>query len=144
MKIAKFIIPCLLLLSCPTSLKAEGNDLALAYLFGYGGYGGGYRGATTTYNQNPPYFAMHPPVYYGERYARPYGASPFAAWPQLRYNADYAPQRDVSRAQVICNPYTVEEVVAPSEDVVQAAPVQPLKIDNPYFNPEVRYTSAKE
>jgi hypothetical protein len=143
MKIAKFIIPCLLLLSCQTTLKAGGNDLALAYLFGYGGNGYGYR-AGTMYNQNVPYFSMHPPVYYGERYARPYGASPFAAWPQLQYNEGYAPRRDVSRAQVICNPYSgVEEVALPAEGVTKVAPVKPLKIDNPYYNPEVRYTSKQ-
>ncbi|MEE3367825.1 MAG: hypothetical protein VX346_00635 [Planctomycetota bacterium] len=27
----------------------------------------------------PPYFALHPPVYYGIRYRRPYGVSPFAS-----------------------------------------------------------------
>ncbi len=26
----------------------------------------------------PPYFALHPPVYYSEQVARPYGLSPFA------------------------------------------------------------------
>ena len=32
----------------------------------------------------PPYFALHPPVYYGIRYQRPYGVSPFASPSQLQ------------------------------------------------------------
>ena len=37
----------------------------------------------------PPYFAVHPPVYYGQRYARPYGESPYASWPLLRSAPSY-------------------------------------------------------
>ncbi|TWU39665.1 hypothetical protein [Novipirellula artificiosorum] len=47
----------------------------------YGGFGGGYR--------TPPYFAMHPPVYYGARYARPYGMSPFPASPMVTAPESY-------------------------------------------------------
>ena len=31
--------------------------------------------------RTPPHFAVNPPVYYGARYARPYGLSPFASPP---------------------------------------------------------------
>ncbi|TWT79221.1 hypothetical protein CA13_06190 [Planctomycetes bacterium CA13] len=47
----------------------------------YGGFGGGYR--------TPPYFAMHPPVYYGARYSRPYGMSPFASMPMVTAPESY-------------------------------------------------------
>ena len=55
-------------------------------------YGFGYSGfplSRTTSLQNPPYFAMHPPVYYGARHTRPYGLSPFAAQSLLSAGADY-------------------------------------------------------
>ncbi len=139
-KIAKLLLPCLLLLACPNPVKAD-NGLAMAYLFGYGGFGGGR--AMQSYNATPPYFAMHPPVYYGERFARPYGASPFAAWPQLQASPAYAPQPHVDRAQTIANPYCGANVSGVSEHVItHAAPAKPLEIDNPYYQPEPRYTSA--
>ena len=79
----------------------------------------------------PPYFALHPPVYYGIRYTRPYGVSPFASAPQLQTpRQGYAAQpwqtetpgnppsrpaplrtppgktaRTTDRARVIINPY---------------------------------------
>ncbi len=153
-KIAKLLLPCLLfpsllLLACPSPAKAD-DGLAMAYLFGYGGYGGygGGRGMQS-YNANVPYFALHPPVYYGERYARPYGASPFAAWPQLQANSAYAPRPLAEHAQVIANPYCetcvsgVSGVSKTSEQVItQTAPVQAVEIDNPYYQAEPRYTSV--
>ncbi|TWU41537.1 hypothetical protein Q31b_29860 [Novipirellula aureliae] len=45
----------------------------------YGGFGAGFGSGYRT----PPYFSVHPPVYYGARYARPYGISPFPALPQV-------------------------------------------------------------
>ena len=78
---------------------------------GYGGWGQGnygqgyYSGA----NRVPPYFALHPPVYYShEIIRRPMGASPFA------YPSWYAP---------------------PSSQAVASAPYQapqPLMVENPY------------
>ncbi len=67
--------------------------------FGYSGslYGLGYLPV-------PPYFAVHPPVYYGERYYRTYGESPYA-----RPARSSRPLR-VS-AQVIINPF-VEQAAA--------------------------------
>lgn len=145
-KIATLLLPCLLLLACPSPAQAD-NGLAMAYLFGYGGYGntGGARGMTS-YNSTIPYFSMHPPVYYGQRFARPYGASPFAAWPQLQASAAYAPQPHVDRAHTIDNPYcgtAVSGVSGVSEQVItQAAPAKPLEIDNPYYQADPRYTSV--
>ncbi|MCA9183814.1 MAG: hypothetical protein KDA51_20270 [Planctomycetales bacterium] len=145
-KIIRLLLPCLLLLACPLPAQAD-NGLGMAYLFGYGGYGnygGGVGGfGMTSYNSNVPYFALHPPVYYGQRFARPYGASPFAAWPQLQTSSAYAPQLHVERAHIIDNPYCGTAASGVSEQVItQAAPIQPLEIDNPYYQADPRYTSV--
>ena len=55
----------------------------------YQPYGAGYSSSIRT----PPYFATNPPVYYGQRFSRPYGLSPFAAPPQLRSSSPYRGQR---------------------------------------------------
>ncbi len=39
--------------------------------------------------RTPPYFSLNPPVYYGARYARPYGVSPFASPPLVQPTEDY-------------------------------------------------------
>lgn len=144
-KIAKILLPCLLLVLAGQGSAKANDGLAMAYLFGYGGYGGARLQA---YVPAPPYFALHPPVYYGERYTRPYGVSPFAAWPQLQANAAYAPQPHVQRAHVLDNPYCVSDVMgvevvgASSQTTVKAAAVEALVIDNPYY-PAERFTSTK-
>jgi len=60
----------------------------------------------------PPYFAIHPPVYYGTRYQRPYGDSPFAAFPQLRSGPDYfaVPKEVPFRTRAIVNHHTDQVV----------------------------------
>ena len=61
--------------------------------------------------QTPPYFATNPPVYYGSRYARPYGISPFAAPPVVNAPAGYTGQpaaqfyRPPTQPTPMCNPY---------------------------------------
>jgi hypothetical protein len=158
MKIGKLFLPCFMLLAClAPSLKAQDGlgGLGLAYLYGYG-YGGFNSFATRSYNANVPYFSLHPPVYYGKRYARPYGASPFAAWPQLQANADYRPAAAASWhtphaaccGAVITNPYAPAEVVPGPAAEHEAGsfrqkPVEPLVIENPYFDSAVQYTKAQ-
>jgi hypothetical protein len=124
--------------------------------FGYGGYGGYgyYNNGIRPYVPAPPYFALHPPVYYGARYTRPYGDSPFASPSQLQPAAGYAPTRHVERSLTVNNPY-VALPMAPASmpmpvPVPQSAPaptntvapspvvVKPAVIDNPYFQPEIR------
>lgn len=39
--------------------------------------------------RTPPYFSVHPPVYYSSRHARPYGMSPFAAPPLVSAAPNY-------------------------------------------------------
>ncbi|RMF41024.1 MAG: hypothetical protein D6753_10430 [Planctomycetota bacterium] len=119
-----------------TSVTAGDGGLGLAYLYGYQGYP---YNAVQPYIPPPPYFAMHPPVYYGQRYTRPYGASPFAAWPQLQPSAAYRPERHTDRWQTITNPYapccssTPAAAVEPAVVAEPVAPVEPLVIDNPFY-----------
>lgn len=125
-----------------------GNGLGLSYLYGYQGFPA-Y--SQTTYNRSQPYFALHPPVYYGKRYTRPYGVSPFAAWPQLQSSAGYQPSPHVNR--VMLKPLVIENPcpTCSAEGNVRGGKVaisesrvpEPVIIDNPYFDPQVQYT-AKE
>lgn len=62
----------------------------------YQPYGAGYSSSIRT----PPYFATNPPVYYGQRFSRPYGLTPFAAPPQLRSTSPYRGQRANSGVEV--------------------------------------------
>ncbi|MGB7345828.1 MAG: hypothetical protein WBD20_16550 [Pirellulaceae bacterium] len=54
----------------------------------YQPYGARYGASMPT----PPYFALNPPVYYGARYARPYGISPFASPPVVTAPTGYQGQ----------------------------------------------------
>ena len=94
--------------------------------FGYGGYGYGYGiaygsiyGPFSQFRHRlptPPYFSIYPPVYYGQRFERPYGDSPFAALPQLRVGPDYvAVPKAIPRA--IANPYCAPPAAIPAEGV---------------------------
>lgn len=87
----------------------------------------------------PPYFAVHPPVYYSPHItARPYGASPFAlpfgpvSFPKP---AGYVAAPPAEPLEIV-NPYVTAP--APQAAVEQkhadeaVADVQPLRIDNPY------------
>lgn len=91
----------------------------------------------------PPYYAIHPPVYYGQRYFRTYGESPYAR-----------PARSsrplIVSVKLIKNPFVndclpielpvppavdaVPEEVEPAEDVDVAS--QPRMIINPYYRAE--------
>lgn len=153
MKLSKLVLTCLLVLLPASAASAcDGGNLAMAFLFGYNNFN---NRAGVINNYNPPYFALHPPVYYGDRYYRPYGASPFAAWPQLQSNPAYAPKFGLgfSGASMIENPHcqpalpvhprSAPEAVSPVPDVVQKYN-GPLIIDNPYFvEPESRLTSRE-
>lgn len=145
MKLKRLVLSCLALIVLSASAKADCGGLGLGYLFGYGGFGNVGLG-TTAFGPPPPYFALHPPVYYGKRYARPYGVSPYAAWPQLQPAAGYAPQQHVNRApHMITNQYFPPAApIAPVGGVVSNKAAAPLEIENPYFDEassNVRYTA---
>lgn len=136
---------------CLTLLAAAPNS-ASAY-WPYLGYGGGWGWGNiqpTNYIPAPPYFAVHPPVYYSHQItARHYGASPYAWMPGMQpitYVPDIVPLRrpvatmgkadavaqsaaSPAVALVIENPYVAKKSAA-AEAVAEAAP---LKLDNPFF-----------
>ena len=69
--------------------SVQAFDPNFGFLYGYSlGQAYQFRNRLPT----PPYFSVYPPVYYGERYARPYGESPFASWPLLSAGDDYRPR----------------------------------------------------
>lgn len=107
------------------------NPLWGARAFGYSGtmYGLGFVPV-------PPYFALHPPVYYGERFFRSYGESPFARPP-----FSSRPQR--IQAQLVVNPFARDVLLPPSPvsnpaATESAAPIEEVTakvemIINPFY-----------
>lgn len=133
---SKLILASMFTLLTSTSVSAtDAGSLAMAWMFGYGGW---HQRPMVMNNYNPPYFSMHPPVYYGDRYYRPYGDSPFASWPQLQPNPNYQPSLGArnSMSLTIENPHCNLQA-APSGSTARPEvvyhPDPPLTIDNPYF-----------
>ncbi|MEM7311583.1 MAG: hypothetical protein AAF497_00385 [Planctomycetota bacterium] len=133
-----------LMLAMPGQASAQcGNG------YGFGAYGGpfgtGFGGFGSPYATGriptPPYFALHPPVYYSAPVARSYGYSPFAYPGDVR--TPDAPA--AGQAKVIINPYVeqVQPVKAEAEeskkeaadnDVAQS---KSLMIVNPYVSEDI-------
>ena len=184
------LLSCFMLLACVGFAQAGGHGRGGVYggslqvgvgsgVYG-GGFGGGFGGirggfyggglgfgyplisSAQACAPRVPYFALHPPVYYGQRYTRPYGASPFASGPLLQPNSQYTPAPQVQRSQtpaalVVMNPHyqeiqpdAQEGIVAKpqAKEKVAVKPVKPLLVENPFFpapealpSPEVRYTN---
>lgn len=72
------------LASDTASAQRPGSYSFLPFGF-YQPYGAFYGNSIRT----PPYFALNPPVYYGARHSRPYGASPFASPPLVTAGANF-------------------------------------------------------
>jgi hypothetical protein len=73
----------------------------------------------------PPYFALHPPVYYSYPVPRPYGYSPYAYPPGTK-----TPELAPPRPAVILNDYAPRsQPVRQKEGRIASAPV---RIANPY------------
>ncbi len=95
----------------------------------------------------PPYFSMNPPVYYGARYARPYGMSPFASPPVVTAPGGYegrlqhqfqAPPTKLFPPR--CNPYLCKSSESTNPYVDKSTVVAPVaKVgavrENPFFQP---------
>ncbi len=102
--------------------------------YGYGGYGGtfGQGGFSNLYNQGfipvPPYYSLHPPVYYSVPVPRTYGYSPYA-YP------GYVPTPEVnfSEPEIIDNPHIQpEEAPAPAQETSAQTASTPVVIRNPF------------
>jgi hypothetical protein len=87
---------------------AQVLDAAYGFPFGYSlGAQAAFRNRLPT----PPYFSIYPPVYYGKRYVRPYGESPYASFPLLGQVPNYNPVPAETRASI---PTTIVNPHAPS------------------------------
>jgi hypothetical protein len=146
------MIRTFLSVACVAAALATPN--AASAFWPYGGYGGGYGWGwgyiqPTNKVPAPPYYAVHPPVYYSPHItARHYGASPFAWLPGMQ-PITYVPEPvmtirqntavkaedlmagtgDKTAALVIENPYVTKKVAANEEESTPA----PVKIENPFF-----------
>lgn len=129
------IVALLGVVTCSVSAQAQG------FLGGcYGNFGGNGFGGLTGYGINilpysmgqvpvPPYFALHPPVYYSMPVPRTYGYSPYAypgtvqtpeivaPTPEMIENPHVKPEAEskptnhtVDASQVILNPYVKQQI----------------------------------
>ena len=104
------------------------------------GYTQAYQNSFANRLPTPPYFSVYPPVYYGQRYARPYGDSPYASFPTLRSAPNYYPTpREVPfRTRSVINPYALPKAHArvqsqTNEPVAESAHIgKTVEIINPY------------
>ena len=110
-------------LAVPRFANAQYGCYGWPYAPGYGCY------PYQSYNLGdpPPYFALHPPVYYSYRVARTYGYSPFAYPPGV-----LTPGSEPPRPALVQNPYASSEASG-TEEGQRAG--QPQRIDNPFVEP---------
>ena len=89
----------------------------------------GYRGAHgSTYVPAPPYFSIHPPVYYSYPVARPYGYSPYAYPGTVK-----TPERKPVEGIAIINPFFNENEETKAAEKKPAKTASRRVIDNPFF-----------
>lgn len=84
----------------------------------------------------PPYFALHPPVYYSVPVPRTYGYSPYA------YPASMVTPEVVREPEVIVNPHVESPARMDRPRQASHATQSPLAIDNPFVRAEVRAVSG--
>jgi hypothetical protein len=135
-RVVTCLIFCVLAVSA-TAVQAQG------WGNGYGGgwgWGGGYYNVMID-DQRPPYFALHPPVYYSYPVPRTYGYSPFA-YPGCVPTPDL--HLEFGEPGTIDNPYVPDDQspVDPNNgpELPGAAPTAardrtaraPLRIGNPF------------
>ncbi len=114
-----------------SSSSAQAQGLNSGYGFGLGAnYSGVFSGLNNGFynngfrNDQPPYFAQYPPVYYSHIVARPYGISPYAAPPGIvPVEMNYA---DSSTVERIVNPhYSSDEPTVMIERILETTPSVP-------------------
>jgi len=93
--------------------------------FGYG-YSGSLYGLG--YVPVPPYYALHPPVYYSHPVSRPYGDSPFAAYPRPSSTSD--------SPRLIVNPFASSANKADAKSPSGDDTPTPSPIVNPFYKPK--------
>jgi hypothetical protein len=134
----------LLTLTALPNLAQAGEGFGYGPGFGHGGFqrrgrlvfGMWGRSPSSLYNLGhipvPPYFALHPPVYYGQRIFRSYGESPFPRSGLQRY------QLEIIAPANIVNPFVKQAVTDEVEKAVTAEPQvassQSELILNPFYH----------
>jgi hypothetical protein len=113
------------LLAC---LAAVASSAGSAQAQGWG-FGGGWGWPSVYSMDQPPYFSLHPPVYYSMPVARTYGYSPFAypgfvETPAWEGAAGYAPPAAPASPKMIINPYVEQNSRSPSDKAAPAANTQ--------------------
>jgi hypothetical protein len=119
------------LASAPSPAKAFWPYLG--YGFGTPWHYGHNPGAA--YVPPPPFYAVHPPVYYAPYIqARHYGASPFAWYPGMEpiTYIDVYPTGAAPTPVMIENPYVAGTPAPPPPGDQASTDGQPLRIDNPH------------
>lgn len=127
------IILSFVLVSCVMSLSsAHAYDGYYGYGFPWFGYGNNGPAAYALGNiPAPPYFALHPPVYYSHPVARTYGSSPFA------YSGNFPYQAQVAAPRLMANPRIELRQPAPKAKTAAHVAVTPVRIANPYYQAEL-------
>ena len=155
----RILLPALAMMMAAASVQdATAND-GFSFLGGQLGFGFyqpyGIRYSTSV--RTPPYFAVNPPVYYGERHYRPYGASPFASLPLVQAGQGYttraAGERSTPSLSVphpsagIVNPFCANliDTAAGAKLVSVEIPRQAPSIvhANPFVGSQVAFNNAK-
>ena len=121
----------LILASAGGSVQAYDSNFGFAF-----GYAVGQANQFRNRLPAPPYFSVYPPVYYGKRYERPYGESPFASWPLLQSSADYHAELKQAPVQFV-NPYVSPQTPCascskPTAQATAAETGKMLTIVNPF------------
>lgn len=106
-----------------TVLAANGQPYGCGSGWGYYPFYGYNLGQ----QQYIPYFALHPPVYYSQPVARPYGYSPFAYPP-----GTMTPELTEPTSEVTINPYVPQKAKS-AETSDKTAQAEPLRMRNPYY-----------
>ncbi|MBX7166456.1 MAG: hypothetical protein K1X74_08900 [Pirellulales bacterium] len=102
---------------------------ASAQGFCYGGGYGYYGNPWSVYSlEQPPYFALHPPVYYSLPVPRTYGYSPFPYGPEVM-----TPEIEIDvEPQTMMNPYVPQKRGEPASHEQEKVAGRFKRIDNPY------------
>jgi len=138
------------LVSLGAGVTAEAQD-PFAFQFGYTL---GYQNSFKYRVPAPPYFSVHPPVYYGKRYTRPYGESPYASWPLLQANPSYMPMPTANfSAMSIVNPNCetvipttkvgTDDTMAEKPTVAPSTVSEAIVIINPYASEQYAKSTDK-
>ena len=107
------------------------------YYYPYGSYTGSYGTVPT-----PPYFAIHPPVYYGPRIRMAYGHSPIARPPLTVVglgSQEDTPEAPLQSGLTIWNPYVADASAKSGKGAVAG---KPQTVQNPYYSRKKRKAAA--